>query len=287
MSQYPDWLPANMIEHWTPWRTDNRNGWPPNTTTEQIEFWRHAARLGVNIGRYTEPPVFFNPDDFRLTPDEVPPTDYPAVEVPAAEPSDDMAALMEQETGMPAPFWRGVMEVETGGVALTGDGFPICRFELKQWKRLLSEEAWDQARWFFRGENTWQGGDDEVDVNGEWQSIHGSQAFRRTVIAFASTFGDRDVAYQATSWGLFQLMGWHYVLTDYDTAEAMAAAFREPEAQARGYLTWLQARGGLAALAEGELRRFVEIHNGDGDIVNVADKIDRAARRNGWQGFTS
>lgn len=271
MSQYPDFLPANMIDHWNAWRNDPRNDWPRDTDAEKTEFWLHADRLGVDVGRFG----VHVPAGGILTPAEVPP----------AAPPDDIAAFMEHETGIPAALWRGVMEVETGGVALTDDGFPICRFELKQWKRLVSEEAWQQASVFFRGADTWQGGDDEVNVNGVWQPIHGSQAFRRTVIAFASTFGKRDVAYQATSWGIFQLMGWHYVLTDYDTAEAMAAAFREPEAQARGYLTWLSARGGLAALAERELRRFVEIHNGDGDTANVAAKIDRAARRHGWQGF--
>src|SRR5262245_24944614 len=35
-------------------------------------------------------------------------------------------------------------------------------------------------------------------------------------------FLDRDAAHQATSWGLFQIMGFHYAKCGYESAEAFA-----------------------------------------------------------------
>ncbi|MDE0634190.1 MAG: N-acetylmuramidase domain-containing protein [Caldilineaceae bacterium] len=270
----PPWLHNDLAALWRQWRGDDRNEWVPGTDREKKEFWAHAGRVGVDVSRYGEPVETPAADAAPARPDGG----------PVADSVGTIARWMARETGAAPALWQAVIDIETGGAGLTDDGYPICRFELAQWRRRNGGGAWAQAAPHFEGEQTWQGDDDLVNMDGAWRPIHGDQAFRRSVIAFASTFGNRDEAFACSSWGLFQLMGWHHALAGYATAEAMAQAFAESEeVQAAGYLKWAQARGAVAALKRGDLAGFVRIHNGNGQVARVTVLLERAARRHGWR----
>ena len=190
---------------------------------------------------------------------------------------------MQAASGVGPGLWLGLADLESGGMGLTSYGLPIARFEVSAWKSLIGE-AWQEAQKVFRGAQTWQGNDDEVLIHGTWQTIHGSQEQRRSVIAFAASFGDRDAAYQASSWGLFQLLGEHYPETGYSSAEEMAKRFCSLQEQCDAYLTWAIGNGALDALKRGDLLAFARIQNGDGQVKQYALALGDAARRRGWQG---
>ena len=196
---------------------------------------------------------------------------------------------MQAASGVDAALWLGLADLESGGIlesgrmALTSYGLPIGRFEVAVWKRLIGD-AWLEAQKVFRGADTWWGDDDEVLIDGSWQPIHSSQAQTRSVIDFAASFGDRDAAYQATSWGLFQLLGEHYPETGYSSAEEMAKRFCSLQEQCDAYLTWAIGNGALDALKRGDLLAFARIQNGDGQVKQYALALGNAARRHGWQG---
>lgn len=267
----PSWLHTDLAVLWRQWRGDDENAWVPGTDREKAEFWAHAGRVGVDVARYAKP------------------VDTPAADAapldgsPVADSVGAVARWMAAQTGAAPALWQAVVDVETGGAGLTADGYPVCRFELAQWRRRNGDAAWAQADPHFEGEKTWQGDDDLVNMDGAWRPIHGGQPFRRSVIAFASSFGSRDQAFACSSWGLFQLMGWHHALAGYATAEEMAKAFAESEeVQAAAYLKWAQARGAVDALKRGDLAGFVRIHNGRGQVARVTLLLERAARRHGW-----
>lgn len=263
----PPWLPQELLVNWRQWRGDDRNEWKRGSGRERLEFWKHAKRIGVDVDRYTAVPA------------------TPAPPTTVQDSVGPIARMMADETGIDPALWQGVIDIETGGCGMTDDGYPICRFEVAQWRRRNGDAAWSQAAPFFEGEQSWQGGDDKVNLDGSWRPIHGDQAFRRSVIVFASTFGDRDEAFASTSWGLFQLMGWHHDVAGYPTAEAMAGAFAESEeVQARGYLAWARQAGAVEALQNKALAGFVRVHNGNGQVGRFTQLLDQAARRHGWGG---
>ena len=190
---------------------------------------------------------------------------------------------MQGASGVDAALWLGLADLESGGGGLTSYGFPIARFEVAVWKSLIGE-AWHEAQKVFRGAQTWQGNDDEVFIHGSWQTIHGSQAQERSVIAFAASYGDRDAAYQASSWGLFQLLGEHYAEAGYSSAEEMSGKFRSLQEQCDAYLKWASGNGALDALKKGDLLAFARIQNGGGQVKKYALELGGASRRRGWQG---
>ena len=157
---------------------------------------------------------------------------------------------MQAASGVGAALWLGLADLESSGMGLSSYGFPIARFEVGVWKGMVGD-AWQEAKKLFRGAQTWRGNDDEVFIHGSWQLIHGSQAQERSVIAFAASFGVRDAAYQASSWGLFQLLGEHYAEMGYSSAEEMAGKFRSLQEQCDAYLRWAGSNGALDALKRG------------------------------------
>ena len=190
---------------------------------------------------------------------------------------------MQAASGVEATLWLGLADLESRGLAFTRYALPTARFEVGVWKGLIGD-AWQEAQKVFRGADTWQGNDDEVLIDGSWQPIHGSQEQRHSVIAFAASYGDRDAAYQATSWGLFQLLGEHYAEAGYSSAEEMSGKFRSLQEQCDAYLTWAIGNGALDALKRGDLLAFARIQNGDGQVKKYALALGGAARRRGWQG---
>ena len=307
----PSWLPERFAGQYREWRADPRNEWPADTDREEEEFWklalatrsideneyRQRVRAMVAAGKahteYPDSAEVRRPVEDAPAPAFTPPLNAPAADRPALVPDPhppDYSRLnlslvlqsLAQRSGVPVPLWQAIIDVETSGVALTPEGFPICRFEVKQWASRVSPAVWGQVQGYFRGADTWQGNDDRFLLNGQWVAYQGDQALTPKVITFAANYDDPDLAYQCTSWGLFQLMGWHHGIAGYDSARAMALAFRSIDAQVEGYLAWASASGALAALQAGDLYSFANIHNGPARPDEVSARIGTLARQHGW-----
>lgn len=92
---------------------------------------------------------------------------------------------------------------------------------------------------------------------------------------------DRDAAHQATSWGLFQIMGFHFAKCGYGSAEEMAQAFQASvENNVAGFCRFIQASGWADALQRHAWAEFARKYNGPAYAKNAYDtKLAAAWRR--------
>lgn len=81
-----------------------------------------------------------------------------------------------------------------------------------------------------------------------------------------------DKAYQATSWGLFQIMGYHYRLLGYDSAKSMSIDLQstiQPNVSAFG--KFLRNKGLIDNLRNKEWDKFARLYNGPAYKLNKYD----------------
>lgn len=92
---------------------------------------------------------------------------------------------------------------------------------------------------------------------------------------------DRDRAHQATSWGLFQIMGFHFAKCGYPNAEAMAQAFQASvENNVEGFARFILASGWADELRGHRWADFARKYNGPAYAKNAYDtKLAAAWRR--------
>ena len=286
------WLPIGLIKGFTEWRNTDGNQWATNTRDEAWAFSDHAASLGmpsnliVGMGvsiesiygkRVNREALMKMSVDLAVNEEEVP---HPS-QVMHMTPQD--AGVMPAITIEIASVITGVdldnlgafLMVESGGEYVDGMGYPTCRFEVAQWAK-RNPDGWKEASRYFDGEESWDGGDDIVNISGSWEKIHQGQQFRRSVIAFASTFGDRNQAYACSSWGAAQIMGWHYEVLGYSTAMEMSQAFVCPDRQMLAFITILGYLGCSSALAAGDIRGAIKMYNGSGQVNEYLKRFYKA-----------
>ena len=101
---------------------------------------------------------------------------------------------------------------------------------------------------------------------------------------------DAEAAFKATSWGMFQIMGFNHKLAGYDSAQAMVEAFKQGEqVQLEAFLTFIsnvKHKGKLLIqwLREKNWAMFAEGYNGAGYAANQYDvKLAREDKK--WIGL--
>ena len=266
-----EWLPAVLESLFNQWRNTEGNTWPLYVDREQAEFWAHARALNVDVNQYPNA----SPEMIKTVREGGSYGSSPLQQAMAHDTDatlDEMIPAAASQLRVSEKLLRAVIDIESGGIVLTPDGNPPCRFEVKQWAR-RNPDGWSEAQQYFRGEETWQGGDDQFLWNGSWHQVHGRQDFRRIVIAFAATYGVRDQAFQCSSWGFAQLMGWHYGMLGYESAEKMAYAFCDGRKQMDGFVKFLEATGAAQCLRVDDIEGFVRIYNGSGQIEHYSRLI--------------
>lgn len=284
-----NWMIPEAHQLFEDWRGTDGNEWVANTESEAQAFLGHAVvlkqlwtdKLAKTINKYYPNPTLGDvttrqkgrPDttvratghaasrggemkDSMTLPDIVIPTAImPVITVKSAS----------QILGVKQNHLQAFLNIESNGEYNTPEGYPVCRFEVRQWSR-RNIEGWREAHEYFDGEESWQGQDDLVLWDGKWQKIHQSQQFRREVISFASTFGDPDEAFDCSSWGAAQLMGWHHDALGYKSARDMAEAFVSPQKQMLGFIMYLAYSGAASKLRKGDIRGAIRIYNGNGQV---------------------
>lgn len=112
------------------------------------------------------------------------------------------------ELGCDIPAIRAVAEVESGGRT----NLKVFLFE-PHWFSRLTSRRWDATH---------------PDVSyPRWDR----KKYPKTLKAKMAQFGeacvlDSQKAYESCSWGLFQIMGYHYLVCDYESAMQMALALQ-------------------------------------------------------------
>lgn len=163
-----------------------------------------------------------------------------------------------------------VNEVESRGHGFLPDGRPVILFERHVMYERLIKHGFDADVFELRNPvvNRARGG-----YSG------GAAEYMR--FAAASNI-DAASAIESASWGLFQIMGYHWEALGYASAEAFATAMRESEAQQLdAFVRFIEADQALhKALKSRKWAEFARIYNGPAYKENLYDvKLARAYDR--------
>ena len=91
---------------------------------------------------------------------------------------------------------------------------------------------------------------------------------------------DEGAAIQATSWGAFQLMGFHYRRLGYATPQAMRDGMMTDQGQLDAFVRFIRSDPRLVdALKRADWRAFAGIYNGPGQIDIYAGRMAAAYAR--------
>lgn len=167
----------------------------------------------------------------------------------------------------PALLWA-VADVEAGGKGFLPDGRPKILFEGHVFWRRLKPYGIDPVavakkypdicyqRWTKRH---YRGGTAEYDRLALAISIH------------------PDAALQSTSWGMFQLMGYHHKTAGFPNVRAFVQAMYQSERQhLRAIIRWMASNGLLKRLRAKNWYDFARGYNGSGQVAYYAKKLERA-----------
>ena len=290
-NQHREWIPAGLIKVFTEWRNTDGNEWEVNTEDEAWAFHEHtiqldmpkglivkmSASIEIMYGRKAHVPIG---EDFAISKEKVPhPSSVMHMTTEDSKVMPDITIETASSiTGIDRDTLEAFLLVESQGKRVDEMGYPTCRFEVAQWAK-RNPSGWKEASKYFDGEESWGGNDDFVNLNGTWEAIHSGQPFRRSVIAFASTFGERDQAYACSSWGVAQIMGWHYEVLGYKSAMEMSQSFVCWDKQMLAFITILGYLGCSHALREGDIRGAIKMYNGSGQVNEYLKRFNEALNK--------
>ena len=173
--------------------------------------------------------------------------------------------------GVPVAAMEAVAEVEAGGEThwtIAGVLRPPVRFEAHWFGKLTgyrfnaSHPAISCRRWtpaLAAGTHA-----------GAWAQVE------------AACVLDEDAALQATSWGAFQIMGFHFKALGYASVQEMVVAMDTAGGQLDAYVRFVDADPVLIdALRRQDWHAFAGRYNGPGQIDYYAGRIARACARHG------
>ena len=255
--------------------------WLPHKRWKQFSEWRSAAEKNGDA-----PEKFSDEERDRFN------AHIAAIEAPSITPPSVRSASMHVfppllETfcavGDIDPFLvQAIFVIESGGNFLSSEtGLPVARFEIAQWWKRLNDEQRVKAGSLFRGGDTWRGDDDEFWYDEMWQRFHGKQEMTRNAIEAASKIALPDSAYECTSFGVAQIMGWHFKRLGYDSALTMAQKFSESvDSQIIGFFDFIRTgKNMLNSLRQGSVLEFAREYNGPGQAEFYANKMNSTYHR--------
>jgi hypothetical protein len=183
--------------------------------------------------------------------------DFVNLNATAAAPDDFAHAAAT--IGCEVAAFRAVIAVETGGRGFDDKGRPKALFEPHVFDRILPSDKRARARAAGLSYRSWGA------------RPYPKDSYPRIIAACGIS---EELALQATSWGLPQILGKNHKDAGYDSALKMVAAFMAGESeQIAAMARWIVAQRGLAlALAVKDWAAFARGYNGPRYAVNSYDK---------------
>ena len=163
--------------------------------------------------------------------------------------------------------------VESSGSGFV-DGKVKIRFE--NHKFLVGDAEQYKGVYFdYNASEHWKGHVYRTDRNDPWTDCHQSQAQENDVLNFAASL-DFTTAYEATSFGLAQILGSNYGRCGYNSAKEMYDAFATGEtAQLEGFISFITSDPTLLkACQDKDYRTMASRYNGPKNVDVYAPKIE-------------
>lgn len=158
---------------------------------------------------------------------------------------------------VPVAAVKAVTEVESNGVGLLMSKEPKILFEAHHFSRLtnhvydsqypdISTKSWDKTLY--------------VGGQGEHKRLQAAAKL------------DRDAALQSASWGMFQVMGFHWKALGYSDLQEFVNDMYSEEGQLKAFVKFIKANSGMwKALQRLDWATFARRYNGPGYAANRYD----------------
>jgi hypothetical protein len=189
-------------------------------------------------------------------------------------------ASVASDLQIPERALRAVLAVESSGRGLGDDGRPVIRLELHL-LRPRRPELFDGPDLTCRilGPQRWEG--HEVRLPGGWVPLHlGGQEREWAAYDLVGLVGASEAASLSSSWGAAQILGSHCARLGYQSATAMATAFRDEAEQIRAFGRFLATGKTLVESARSQdWATFAREYNGGGQVTYYAGALRKAFER--------
>jgi hypothetical protein len=189
----------------------------------------------------------------------------------------DEITAAAQEHGLDVAALQAVVQVESGGSGFLPDGRLKILYEGHWMYRQLKAKGIDPAAMHkakptlcFR---TWtkehyRGG------AGEWERIEEVKAYASSLASPKVFEIHKQAAYESCSWGMFQMMGFHYKALGFPTVYEFKHALEEGEHRhLELVLKWMQGNGLLTRLQKLDWQGFTRGYNGSGQVQAYSAKL--------------
>lgn len=186
--------------------------------------------------------------------------------------SDQDLIDLSTELDIPLPCIKAVYEVESSGRGFLSDGRPKILFEGHIFWKQLKKKGINPVDFLNGNENIlykkwttefYKGG------SGEYERLEKAKII------------NEEAALESASWGIFQIMGFHYKLLEYDSVYNFVNSCYESE---RNHLLdfgkFIKANGLVKFLKKTDWKNFAYRYNGPGYATNKYDiKLEKAYKK--------
>lgn len=188
--------------------------------------------------------------------------------------TDDQIRQIAKSYGIEFAALKAVIQVEASGQGFLPDGKPKILFEPHIFHRLLTNKNYITIRNRAKAENP------RICYLSWGAYPYGKVSEQHDRLAIASKY-DRDTALESCSWGLGQVMGFHWQALGYPTLQAFVnAMYKDEAAQVDCMCRFIKVNGLIDELQRKDWVGFARGYNGAGFAKNQYDKKLAAAYRN-------
>lgn len=188
--------------------------------------------------------------------------------------TDDQIRQIAKSYGIEFAALKAVIQVEASGQGFLSDGKPKILFEPHIFHRLLTNKNYITIRNRAKAENP------RICYFSWGAYPYGKVSEQHDRLAIASKY-DRDTALESCSWGLGQVMGFHWQALGYPTLQAFVnAMYKDEAAQVDCMCRFIKVNGLIDELQRKDWTGFARGYNGAGFAKNQYDKKLAAAYRN-------
>lgn len=188
--------------------------------------------------------------------------------------TDDQIRQIAKSYGIEFAALKAVIQVEASGQGFLPDGKPKILFEPHIFHRLLTNKNYITIRNRAKAENP------RICYFSWGAYPYGKVSEQHDRLAIASKY-DRDTALESCSWGMGQVMGFHWQALGYPTLQAFVnAMYKDEAAQVDCMCRFIKVNGLIDELQRKDWTGFARGYNGAGFAKNQYDKKLAAAYRN-------
>lgn len=188
--------------------------------------------------------------------------------------TDDQIRQIAKSYGIEFAALKAVIQVEASGQGFLPDGKPKILFEPHIFHRLLTNKNYITIRNRAKAENP------RICYFSWGAYPYGKVSEQHGRLAIASKY-DRDTALESCSWGMGQVMGFHWQALGYPTLQAFVdAMYKDEAAQVDCMCRFIKVNGLIDELQRKDWTGFARGYNGIGFAKNQYDKKLATAYRN-------